>query len=164
MRITWMCVSEQIVLMSDGRPYAMGILAGNIPWFPPQIQIPVSVLFVMEFAPDDDRPRKLTIRIVSPDGKQVGNAETTQGPNPTPGKVSRTIVMIGGQAAIPAPGDYEVQLLLDGQPMDDTPTWTLRFRDVRPRMRELSADGGPTPQNPASPSGDTTEGPRHPGP
>ena len=45
--------AQQIVVMTDGRPYAMGIYTGVIPWAAPGVQLPISVLFHLKFRPDD---------------------------------------------------------------------------------------------------------------
>lgn len=46
------------------------------------------------------------------------------------GQLSRVLGIVGGQVTIAAPGDYELQILVDGQSMDDAPTWILKFRHV----------------------------------
>lgn len=154
MKISWMVACEQVVMMSDGRPYAMGIFMKPIPWMPPGIQIPVAVLWMGDMDPSDVAPRKLTLRIISPDGVVAGKAETQIQANPTPGKVARHAGLLAGLVGIAAPGDYELQLVLDGQPMDDAPTWTLRFREVGKKPK---ATGGP-------PSGPPTPPPTEPPP
>lgn len=153
MKITWMVACEQVVMMSDGRPYAMGIFTRSIPWLPPAIQVPVAVLYMGEMDPGDKAPRKLTLRIISPDGAMVGKAETQAPANPAPGKHTRHGGLLSGLVSITAPGDYELQLVLDGQPMDDAPTWTLRFRDVS--KGTAGPHSGPTtpPSPPSDPQG-----------
>ncbi|MHC4606756.1 MAG: DUF6941 family protein [Planctomycetota bacterium] len=156
MRITWLCVCEQIVVMTDGRPYAMGIYTGIIPWAPPGVQLPISVLFHLKFRPDDDKARKLTFRLIDPDGKTVAEPHTMVGPNASAGQATDYVGSFGGPANIQSQGDYEVILVLDGQPLDDAPTWLLRFRDLTQLAKNIAEGRGPTPP-PEDPSPGSTE-------
>lgn len=134
MKLGWMVVCEQTLVMSDGRPSAMGLLLGELPWAPPCITMPITVLFVAHADPHEIEQKKLTATVVNPDGHKVFSREVAV-PGNLSGRLNRILGIVGGQLTIAAPGDYELQLLLDGQPLDDAPTWSLKFRDVSKKVQ-----------------------------
>jgi hypothetical protein len=123
-RITWLVVSERLAHMSDGTHHALGLYLDPIPWRPPQVDLPVGAAFLIDG--DGEGPVLIVVRLLNDRGVWVseftgeisGRARIT--PTLRAGFLESTIT-------VDAPGEYELQVLVDGQAVDDAPTWRLRF-------------------------------------
>jgi hypothetical protein len=121
-RVTWLAVCEKIVHLADGSHHALRLYVHPLPWRPPKVHLPISAVFLLEG--DEPGPIPVVVRILDARGRWV--EELRQDVVVRPAAPLRP-AFLDAHAEIDAPGDYEVQILVDGRAVDDAPTWKLRF-------------------------------------
>ena len=119
-------------MTANGQPQLLNVYVSPIPWGPPETTIRLSFLFKMQYQATDEGPIDVETRIISEQGKVVARTVGTLPPPPEPGVEASGLGGSDGLLTVDAPGEYEVLLLVNGQPLDDAPTWTLRFEKREP--------------------------------
>lgn len=124
MRVTWLAVCERFVHSADRAHHAFQLYLDPLTWRPPGTYLPIGVAFLLEG--EGDFPVPVSVRLLSPRGKvEAFILGKVAGPG-RPG-AERWPGFLEGHVKIDAPGDWEVQALVEGQAVDDAPTWRLRF-------------------------------------
>lgn len=123
MRVTWLCVSERLVHLTDGSHHALNVYLEPIPWRAPAVHLPLAVAFLIEG--EWGGAAAVSVRLLTPRGT-VGAVLLGQLAGPRDAAANAWPGFMEGFVKIDAPGEYEVQALVDGQPTDDAPTWRLR--------------------------------------
>jgi hypothetical protein len=118
---------ERLVHQADGSHHAIRIYLDPIPWRPPVVHLPLAAVFLLDGLEDGSAPVPVRIRLLCPRG--TTSAEISgKVPRPDAGDRRRFPGFLEGHLAIDEPGDYELLAIVEGQPVDDGPTWRLSFR------------------------------------
>lgn len=125
MRVTWLVVCERVLILGE-RLSAMNIYQDPVPWRGPDIGVPFGA--IMSIAPLDQELdlQQVAIRILSEGGQPVAESEGML-PAAAVGRLGKAF--IEGHVSVEKPGRYTLEILVDGEPMDDAPSWDLHFAE-----------------------------------
>jgi hypothetical protein len=124
MRIAWMVACEKVLILSGPTVSFLNVYLDAVPWRGPEVGIPLSVFIALRPTDEQLPPQSLALRILTEDG--IPMAQTSgQLPGVDPGRDGKAI--IEGFVTIERPGRYQLEVLVEGIPLDDAPTWRLDF-------------------------------------
>jgi hypothetical protein len=122
-RVTWLVVCEKLAHLTDGSHHALRLYLDPLPWRPPAVHLPIAAAFILEG--EQLGPVPVVVRLLTPRGTPA--AELRAVLPAAPADVCTRSGFLEAHVSIDGPGDYEVQALVEGQSVDDAPTWRIRF-------------------------------------
>lgn len=124
MRISWLVACEKVLILSGPTISFMNVYTDEVPWKGRDVGIPLSVFMSLVPTREQLPPQKVTLRILSAEGMSVAQTEGRI-PGVDPGRAGKAI--IEGFVSVERPGRYQLEVLVEGMPLDDAPTWKLDF-------------------------------------